>query len=160
MSHIKIGKGIGNVSEETLRFYSQIGVEEVSMPTRYHVPATDFLAPRPLVPPTQSGPKGDQGPPWDESELIRVKDRFESFGLIPTVSSLGLSGNITMGTERKNVFKKKTAARGRLGLAAVGASPMYNHIKVTGPNVEDLFPVSPQDRLGATWGRIKLAHSR
>ena len=62
--------------------------------------------------------------------------------------------------KEKHVFKKKTAARGRLGLAAVGASPMYNHIKVTGPKVEDLFPVSPRDKLGATWGRIKLAHSR
>ena len=61
--------------------------------------------------------------------------------------------------KEKHVFKKKTAPRGRLGLAAAGASPMYNHIKVTGPNVEDLFPVSPRDRLGATWGRIKQAHS-
>ena len=61
--------------------------------------------------------------------------------------------------KEKHVFKKKTAARGRLGLAAAGASPMYNHIKVTGPNVEDLFPVSPRDKLGATWGRIKQAHS-
>ena len=61
--------------------------------------------------------------------------------------------------KEKHVFKKKTAARGRLGLAAAGASPMYNHIKVTGQNVEDLFPVSPRDRLGATWGRIKQAHS-
>ena len=59
----------------------------------------------------------------------------------------------------KHVFKKKTAARGRLSLAAAGASLMYNHIKVTGPNVEDLFPVSPRDKLGATWGRIKQAHS-
>lgn len=120
MSHIKIGKGIGNVSEETLRFYSQIGVEEVSMPTRYHVPATDFLAPRPLVPPTQSGPKGDQGPPWDESELIRVKDRFESFGLIPTVSSLGLSGNITMGKEGRDkdleITERNITIAGRVGL--------------------------------------------
>jgi len=33
------------------------------------------------------------------------------------------------------------------------------HIKITGPNVEDLFLVSPRDKLGATWGRIKQAHS-
>ena len=62
--------------------------------------------------------------------------------------------------KEKHVFKKKTAARGRLSLTAAGASLMYNHIKVTGPKVEDLFPVSPRDKLGATWGRIKLAHSR
>ena len=120
MSHIKIGKGIRNVSEETLRFYNQIGVEEVSMPTRYHVPATDFLPPRPLVLLTQSGPKGDQGPPWDESELIRVKDRFESFGLIPTVSSLGLSGSITMGKDGRDkdleITERNITIAGRVGL--------------------------------------------
>ena len=54
----------------------------------------------------------------------------------------------------KHVFKKKTAARGRLSLTAAGASLMYNHIKVTGLNVEDLFPVSPRDRLGETWGEL------
>ena len=61
--------------------------------------------------------------------------------------------------KEKHVFKKKTPPRGRLGLAAAGASPMFNHIKITGRNVEDLFSVSPQDKLGATWGRIKQAHS-
>ena len=52
--------------------------------------------------------------------------------------------------KEKHMFKKKTAPRGRLGLAAAGASPIYNPIKVTGPNIEDLFPVSPRDKLGAT----------
>jgi len=61
--------------------------------------------------------------------------------------------------KEKHMFKKKTAPRGRLGLAAAGASPIYNPIKVTGPNIEDLFPVSPRDKLGATWGRIKRTHS-
>lgn len=61
--------------------------------------------------------------------------------------------------KEKHVFKKKTAPRGRLGLAAAGASPMFNHIKITGRNVENLFPVSPRDKLGTTWGRIKQAHS-
>ena len=56
--------------------------------------------------------------------------------------------------KEKHMFKKKTAPRGRLGLAATGASPMYNHIKITGPNIEDLFPVSPRDKLGATWGGL------
>ena len=42
--------------------------------------------------------------------------------------------------KEKHMFKKKTAPRGRLGLAAAGASPIYNPIKVTGPNIEDLFP--------------------
>ena len=60
--------------------------------------------------------------------------------------------------KEKHMFKKKTAPRGRLGLVAAAASPMYNHIKVTGPNIEDLFPVSPRDKLGATWGRIKRTH--
>ena len=34
MPQIKIGKGIGDISEQTLRFYRQIGVDAVVMPTR------------------------------------------------------------------------------------------------------------------------------
>ena len=57
--------------------------------------------------------------------------------------------------KEKHVFEMNKTPTGRLGLAAAGASPMYNHIKVTGPNVEDLFSVSPKERLVVTWGRIK-----
>ena len=35
MPQIKIGKGIGDISEQTLRFYRQIGVDAVGMPTRW-----------------------------------------------------------------------------------------------------------------------------
>ena len=33
----KISKGLGNLAAETLRFYRQIGVEEVSVPGRFHI---------------------------------------------------------------------------------------------------------------------------
>ena len=61
--------------------------------------------------------------------------------------------------KEKHVFRKKTAPKGRLGLAAAGASPMYNHIKITGPNVEDLFPVSLRGRLSTIWAQIKRKNS-
>ena len=76
MPQIKIGKGIGDISEQTLRFYRQIGVDAVVMPTRWRTePGTGE---RKLVPPTQTGPKGSQGGIWDERELQRIKARIES----------------------------------------------------------------------------------
>jgi len=45
----KISKGLGNLAEETLRFYRQIGVEEVAVPARLNTRVNL----RPLVPPVQ-----------------------------------------------------------------------------------------------------------
>ena len=116
---IKIGKGLSDVSEGTLRFYKQIGVEIVGMPTRY----VENIRRRPLVPPAQMGPHGSQPPPWDEAELWRIKERIESFGLTPSQIGLPLSGNILMGkpgrdTDIETVMASLRAA-GRVGLRVV-----------------------------------------
>jgi len=118
----RIGKGLGDISEETLCFYKQIGVEEVSMPTRYNTQVRS----RPLVPPAQAGPLGPQPGPWDEAELRRIKERIQSFGLIPSQVSLEPSGNIVMGRpgrdEDLEKVKASVEAAGRVGLGVISYS--------------------------------------
>ena len=120
---IKIGKGLGDVSEETLRFYRQIGLEEVGMPARFNRRTGTEPTVRPLVPATQRGPRGPQGKPWDEAELVRIKDWIESFGLRPAVMGLGLSGNIVMGRpgrdEDLETINACIEAAGRVGIRAL-----------------------------------------
>lgn len=99
---IKIGKGLGDIAETTLRFFKQIGVEEVSMPTQWNENAGTGGTTRPFVPPTQTGPRGRQSPIWDEDLLMRIRDRIESFGLIPREARLGLSGNILLGKDGRD----------------------------------------------------------
>jgi mannonate dehydratase len=124
MPQIKIGKGIGDISEKTLRFYRQIGVDAVTMPTRWH--EKTGTGERKLVPPTQTGPKGSQGRVWDEEEVTRVKERIESFDLIPLVAGLGISGNILMGKDGCDddleIMKANIEIAGRLGLRAMNYS--------------------------------------
>ena len=92
---IKIGKGLGTVAEETLRFYAQIGVEHVGLPLRY----STKVGARPLVPPAQTGPAGPLGAPWDEPELHRIRERIEYFGLTPSETRLPLSGNTALAND-------------------------------------------------------------
>lgn len=120
---VKIGKGLGDVSEGTLRFYRQIGVEEVGMPSQLGKRGGEMPAARPLVPATQRGPRGAQGKPWDEEELVRVRDWIEPFGLRPSVMNLGLSGNILMGRSGRDedleTVKACIEAAGRGGIRAL-----------------------------------------
>lgn len=120
MSKIKIGKGLGDVSETTLRFFKQIGVEDVHMPTRWNEKPGTRPTTRPLVPPTQSGPVGAQGTVWDEDELLRIKARIHDFGLQATVAGLGISGNIVMGKPGRDadldVVRANIELAGRVGI--------------------------------------------
>ena len=50
----KISKGLGNLAAATLRFFRQIGVEEVAVPARFHTNVNL----RPLVPPAQRSAPG------------------------------------------------------------------------------------------------------
>jgi D-mannonate dehydratase len=93
---------MGDVSESTLRFCKQVGVEAVSMPTRWSEQTGRAPGTRLLVPTAQTGPPGGQPNPWDKLELERIKERIESFGLIPTVAGLPLSGNILLGREGRD----------------------------------------------------------
>ncbi len=91
---VKIGKQIADLSESSLRFYRQIGVEEVGVPSRYvDTPRSS----RPLVPPAQERPHGPQAPAYDREEQRRICDRVRAFALEPTTISLPLSGRIVMG---------------------------------------------------------------
>lgn len=94
---IRIGKGLGDVSEDTLRFFRQIGVESVWMPSRFNERKGTPPTVRPLVPPTQRKPLGDQPPVWHPEELEQVRERVEAFGLTPEAMNLPLSGRIVMG---------------------------------------------------------------
>ncbi len=120
MSKIKIGKGLGDVSETTLLFFKQIGVEDVHMPTRWNEKPGARPTTRPLVPPTQKGPVGAQGKVWDENELLRIKERISAFGLQATVAGLGVSGNIVMGKPGRDadldVVRTNIEMAGRVGI--------------------------------------------
>jgi mannonate dehydratase len=92
---MRIGKELADVSEATLGFFRQIGVEEVSVPPRL---VTEPRRSRPLIPPPQLGPAGPQPDPWDEGEVRQVCDRVLSAGLVPGAMPLPISGNILLGT--------------------------------------------------------------
>ena len=94
----KISKSLGNLSAEILRFYRQIGVEEVQVPTQFN--ANVNL--RPLVPPAQSKAHGPLPAPWDEDELRRICDYVRTFDLEPAAISLPISGRILMGREGRD----------------------------------------------------------
>ena len=89
---VKLGKGLGDVEPTTLTFFAQIGVEQVTIPSR----ETGRIGRVPLVPPTQRGPRGPQHV-LDEAELRRIKAHVESFGLAVTGTGLQPSGRIVMG---------------------------------------------------------------
>lgn len=120
MSNIRIGKGIGDIAETTLRFFRQIGVEDVHMPTRWNERAGTGPTTRPLIPPTQTGAVGRQGRVWDEAELRCIRDRIASFGLQATVAGLGLSGDIVMGRPGRDadldVVRANIEMAGRVGI--------------------------------------------
>jgi len=96
---MKIGKELSDVSMATLGFFRQIGVEEVSMPSRF---VTEPRRSRPLIPPAQLAPPGPAGEPWDEGVLRQVRDRIVSIGLAPTTMHLVISGGILLGTAERD----------------------------------------------------------
>lgn len=149
MEKIRIGKGIGDVAEETLRFFKQIGVEDVHMPTRWNEKANSTPTVRPHVPPTAKGKWGGVGNPWDVDELKRVKQRIADFELEATVAGLGLSGNLLMGLDGReadaDVLRQRIEAAGEVGVevltysfTALRASEGYGSIDGGGRGGADL----------------------
>ena len=114
---LKIAKELRDVSGPTLRFFRQMGVEHVVMPTRYRTAVTK----RGLIPPKDPGPRPDQMlEPWDTNELAKIKKRIESFGLKPEMIHLGRFYRILHATpgadeELENV-KKCLRAAGQAGI--------------------------------------------
>jgi hypothetical protein len=64
-------------------------------------------------------------------------------------------GNAWEGDTTNTVLIGGGILGGAIGLASAGASPLFDWIRVTGKNVEDLFNVAPKGKLATTWGKIK-----
>ncbi|MCP5110684.1 MAG: hypothetical protein GY953_07605, partial [bacterium] len=93
---IKLGKGLRDVSDETLQFFLQMGVKYTTLPSRYSTRVTK----RPLVPGTDRGPQpGQILKPWDIEELARTKKRIEDVGLTPMMLHLGRFTRILHGRD-------------------------------------------------------------
>lgn len=112
----KIGKGLGNLAEETLRFFRQVGVEEVAVPVRLN--ADSNL--RPLVPPAQLKAPGPLPPMWDEEELERIAAHVRAFDLEPTIVDLPLSGRVLLGQDGRDEdlrdIERRVQMAARVGL--------------------------------------------
>lgn len=117
---IKLAKGLRNVADETLQFFLQMGVEYVTMPTRYSTEVTK----RGLAPSPARGPRpGQMLRPWDANELIRIKKKIESAGLKPEMLNLGgpvriLHGRAGQDEELAN-FKENIRVAGQVGIPVV-----------------------------------------
>jgi mannonate dehydratase len=122
---IKIGKGLGDLSEGTLRFYRQIGVEDVSLPGRF---TTEPRPSRPHVPPAQKGPAGPQPQPWNAAELMRWREHVAHYELNASTMGLPLSGNILLGRRGRDddieLVRASIRAAGQAGLRVL----TYNFI--------------------------------
>ena len=147
-SEVKISMRLSDLSTERLNFYRQIGVEAVNMPTHYTMQSVARpLAPH--VPPTQKGPRGPIGAPWDEGELVRIRDRIHAFNLVPATMGLRLSGNILMGKagrdEDLEQVRDDIRVAGRVGIGvlthsftALRASEGYASRQGSGRGTADL----------------------
>ena len=91
---IKVGKGLRDLSDETLDFFRMLGVRHVVMPSSYSLTQRR----RGLVPATDTGPRSDAPlQPWDRDELQRVKTRIEGKGLVPMMVHLGRVHRVVQG---------------------------------------------------------------
>ena len=120
---IKIGKILADVSETTLQFFRQMGVEAVNMPTQWNEDAGAGRAMRPLVPPARTGPPSNQIRKWDEEELRRIRARIEAFDLVPSEARLGITGNILLGLDGRDddldVLRTNIEIAGRVGIGVL-----------------------------------------
>lgn len=117
---LKIGKGLRDVNDATLRFFQQMGVEHVVMPTSYNTEVRK----RGLVPGTDHGPSPDQMlQAWDANELIRIKRKIEDSGLKVEMVHLGRCPRILHGRDDADVelqnVKQSIRAAGKAGIPVV-----------------------------------------
>jgi mannonate dehydratase len=115
---IKIGFMISDLSDATLRFVKQIGVDWVGAPARYTLES----APRGLMPPL-GRPPGGSGRPWVEAEIRRVKERIESAGLRVGIMSVPNIPNVILGRLERDRdidnVRESIRVAGRLGIPVV-----------------------------------------
>src|SRR5437868_5032057 len=96
---MKIGKQLGDLSETTLRFYRQIGVEEVGLPGRY---SEEQRGSRPHVPPAQLKPAALQPEPVAVAEITRRRERTAQGQLNATTLGLPVGGAIVLGRPERD----------------------------------------------------------
>ncbi len=117
---LKVAKGLRDLSDETIAFYKQMGVEHVVMPTRFNTKPSK----RDLIPATDNGPQDDSLlEPWDAAELERIKDYLAEHGLSGELVHLGRTWRILLGKpdadrELANVQESIRAA-GEAGIPVV-----------------------------------------
>src|SRR5215471_7171380 len=112
---IKLGMGMLDISDATLKFVGQLGIEWLACPAQYLVDSH----PRGLVPAVGRAPTGPSGP-WNEQEIRRIQQRVESFGL--KLGNLSLHGfpHVILGTPERDrdIEHVQTSIRiaGKLGI--------------------------------------------
>ena len=117
---LKVAKGLRDLSDDTLTFFKQMGIEHVVMPTRFNLDPS----PRPLVPAASRGPQNDAPlQPWDAGELKRIKDHLGERGLTAGMVNLGAMWRVLHGKpdardEIENV-KKSIRAAGAAGIPVI-----------------------------------------
>lgn len=117
---LKLGKGLRDLSEETIAFFLQMGVEHVVMPGRF----TNERRSRGLVPATDQGPQNDDPiTPLDADELLRIKQHLADRGLSAEMVRLPRSWRILHGKpgaeEDFGALKASIQAAGRAGIAVM-----------------------------------------
>ncbi len=126
---LKLGKGLRDLSDQTLDFYQSLGIRHVVMPTRYSV----RVSRRGLVPRTDTGPASDAPrQPWNRDELSRIKSRIESKGLNPAMVHLGRMNLVTLG--RPGADREVDAAKANIRLIGELGIPVleYNFTPLRG----------------------------
>ena len=113
---LKIAKGLRDVSDETLNFFLQMGVEYVTIPSRFNIRRTK----RGLVPGTGRGPQNyDPIQPLDADELIKIKNHLAGRGLKAEMVRLPRSWRVLHGKPAADDIKaiqESIRAAGKAGI--------------------------------------------
>jgi mannonate dehydratase len=105
---IKIATLAGDLTDDTLRFSAQLGVEWIDLATR---PG--------LIPPPGRPPRG-QSQPWNETEMRALVERLRGYGLRPGIRALPPFPNVLLGNAGRDrdieVVQEAIRIAGRIGI--------------------------------------------
>ena len=126
---LKVGKGLRDLSDETLDFFRRLGVRHVTMPTRYTLEPSR----RGLVPAADFGPRNSAPmQPWNRDEFERIRARLEDKGLTPMMVHLGRMHRVMHG--RPDAAREVETAKANIRLAGELGIPVveYNFMPLRG----------------------------
>jgi D-mannonate dehydratase len=118
--HLKLAKGLRDLSDETLAFFKQLGIEHVVMPASFNREPSK----RDLIPGSDNGPRDDRPlQPWKAGDLKRIREYLGERGLSAELVHLGgfyriLHGKPGRDEELANV-QESIRAVGEAGIAVV-----------------------------------------